>query len=101
MPFNLYILRLLGAREVKAAGVKRGGAEVSSPPPPCRKGAAEEVKAAAAECMTKCTHKSLITSTNGELKKQFGQLQSLVNHNPRDEQTADCLMAWHLCSHSN
>ena len=42
-------------------------------------------------CEDKCTHKSFITSTNGELTKQLGQLQSLVSHILLDEQTADLL----------
>ena len=48
---SLHFLEQLPKQEVKAATVKKG-AEVSSPPPPCQSGPAEEVKAAAAECIT-------------------------------------------------
>ena len=40
-------------------------------------------------CEDKCTHKSFITSSNGELKKQLGKLLSVVSHNLLHDQTAD------------
>ena len=80
---SMHFLEQVPKQEVKAATVKKG-AEVSSPPPPCQRGPAEEVKAAAAERITNYMFagigermtKELIALAPSTMKSKLGHHQT-------------------------